>query len=309
MSRPQGLVSKIIRFSVVDGPGNRLVIFLQGCNFNCINCHNPHTIGICNGCGLCVAECPGKALRFANEINGGIDRDREENRRTGLNTAQSIGRAILYDEAKCVHCDHCMEICPADSNPRVRWMHVEEVLFDVRRVQPFISGITVSGGEATQQWEFIEELFTAMKSDSQLKDLTTLIDSNGSASLDIWERLLPVTDGVMVDLKALDPEIHRQLTGVQNDTILTSIAYLFRQKKLYEVRLLLIPEFNAEREQIQATANYLSRISPGVRLRLIPFRKHGVRHVADRLQEPLPEKMDEAQKIFQDAGFHEIIVT
>lgn len=39
-----GLVRKIIRFSYVDGPGNRAVIFLQGCNLNCVYCHNPETI-------------------------------------------------------------------------------------------------------------------------------------------------------------------------------------------------------------------------------------------------------------------------
>ena len=41
MSERQAIVSRILKFSCVDGPGNRLVLFLQGCNFNCINCHNP----------------------------------------------------------------------------------------------------------------------------------------------------------------------------------------------------------------------------------------------------------------------------
>ena len=37
-------INKILNFSSVDGPGNRLVVFTQGCNFNCLYCHNPETI-------------------------------------------------------------------------------------------------------------------------------------------------------------------------------------------------------------------------------------------------------------------------
>ncbi|HPW42155.1 MAG TPA: 4Fe-4S cluster-binding domain-containing protein, partial [Bacillota bacterium] len=47
----EALVNKILPFSSVDGPGNRTVIFFQGCNFNCLYCHNPETINRCTGCG------------------------------------------------------------------------------------------------------------------------------------------------------------------------------------------------------------------------------------------------------------------
>jgi pyruvate-formate lyase-activating enzyme len=53
-----GVVSKILRWSVVDGPGNRLVLFLQGCNFACPGCHNPYTIGQCNDCGALRSGLP-----------------------------------------------------------------------------------------------------------------------------------------------------------------------------------------------------------------------------------------------------------
>ena len=42
----KGLVRRILPFSSVDGPGNRTAIFLQGCNFNCLYCHNPETIAL-----------------------------------------------------------------------------------------------------------------------------------------------------------------------------------------------------------------------------------------------------------------------
>ncbi|PWX63734.1 glycine radical enzyme activase, partial [Clostridium perfringens] len=51
------LINKIIPFSCVDGPGNRMVIFFQGCNFKCLYCHNPETINKCISCGKCVENC------------------------------------------------------------------------------------------------------------------------------------------------------------------------------------------------------------------------------------------------------------
>ena len=44
MKAPPGQIADVVRFSWVDGPGNRFVVFLQGCNLNCLACHNPHTI-------------------------------------------------------------------------------------------------------------------------------------------------------------------------------------------------------------------------------------------------------------------------
>ncbi|AZR72914.1 hypothetical protein BBF96_05620 [Anoxybacter fermentans] len=287
MSKLQALINRIIRFSAVDGPGNRLVIFLQGCNLQCINCHNPHTIGICNFCGKCIKECPVNAL----EIIAGDP------------------SWINYDESRCVNCDHCLEVCPINSNPRSRWMEVDEVIKEIHRVAPFISGITVSGGEATQQLDFVKELFTCIKNDYKLSSLTNFIDSNGIAPISYWETLLPVLDGAMIDLKAFDPDVHYQLTGETNDLVLATIPYLYDKGKLYEVRLLIVPGYNDDREQIDATADYLAKIGRDIRIRLIPFRKHGVRAKFRNLLEPEGELMEEIKEIFVKDGFEEIYIT
>ena len=287
MSARLGLVNRIIPFSAVDGPGNRLVLFLQGCNFRCINCHNSHTIGHCTLCGQCVENCPARALRLS--AGTGYEMSNEENNGTGnvpgdkIDERPAVGignrlakACILYDDLLCRNCDRCLSVCPESSNPRARWLTVEEVVQSIRPVSPFLSGITVSGGEATLQLDFLRQLFTFLRQTSDLSRLTTFVDSNGSLEQAGWETLLPVLDGVMLDLKALDPAVHQTLTSASNQPVLRSIEYLYAVGKLYEVRLLIIPGYNATSEMIEDTARYLARVCPETRIRIIPFRQHGV---------------------------------
>jgi pyruvate-formate lyase-activating enzyme len=216
-------VADTITFSNVDGPGNRFVVFLQGCNFDCIACHNPQTIP---------------------------------------------GHGELAETA-------------------AQRMSVDDVLAQIRRAAPFISGVTVSGGEATLQASFVFALFTAIKSNPALHHLTCLIDSNGNCPTATWDALAPVVDGVMVDLKALDPHVHLALTGQANDRVLASIRHLQGCGRLHEVRLLLVPGYNDDPEQVRQTARWLARIDPTMRVKLIGVRTHGTRphdpplHAAD----------------------------
>ncbi len=105
-------------------------------------------------------------------------------------------------------------------------MSVDDVLRHIRKASLFIEGITVSGGEATTQLPFIVALFTAIKADPQLQRLTCLVDSNGQLSETGWQKLLPVCDGVMLDLKAWKSECHHRLTGRDNTHIKHSIRFL-----------------------------------------------------------------------------------
>ncbi len=248
---------------------------------HCINCHNPHTIGKCNYCGTCVAECPAKALKLEH---GDFSK-------------------IIFDDSVCINCDHCINICPESSNPRARWMTVDEVLNDIRLVAPFLSGITISGGEATQQMDFVRELFIAIKNDCELSTLTNFIDSNGTATISEWESLLPVMDGAMIDLKALDPKVHLKLTGMSNEKILTTISYLYGKGKLYEVRLLIISGINDDEKMIQTTAKYISEVGQNIRIRLIPFRQHGVIEKYRHLKEPEVKAMEKIKDILKFYGF------
>ncbi len=284
MNTTRGHLNKVLRFSAVDGPGNRFVIFVQGCNFNCVNCHNPYTIADCNHCGLCVDPCPEHAL------------------------AIEPGPTVVVDRVACTSCDICIDVCPFDSTPLAYEASVGEVISQIRETAKFISGITISGGEATLQPDFVFDLFSAVKADPDLARLTTLVDTNGSAPIALWNRLSPVMDGAMVDLKALDETAHIQLTGARNGPVLESIRHLASIDRLSEVRLLIMPGYNDDPASVDATVTWLRSVDPNMRIVVIGFRNHGVRPGLEYLVEADRESTEQIGNVVRDAGFQDVLV-
>ncbi|WP_404835481.1 YjjW family glycine radical enzyme activase [Aeromonas media] len=274
-------VSRWFPFSCVDGPGNRLVLFLQGCNFRCPGCHNPHTIGLCDHCGDCVPGCPSGALTL-------------------------IDGRVRWQASLCTHCDRCLDACPRSASPKTHQMSVAEVLALLRRYGPLLTGITVSGGEATTQLPFVVALFAAIKAAPDLAHLTCLLDTNGSLGETGWQRLLPVLDGAMIDLKGWRESVHHSLTGQGRERVLASLQLLARAGKLAELRLLQVPgrsDFLDARGELDAgLATFLQTLGP-VPIRLNGFRHHGVRGEAMGWQEAAMEELDRLSNALKVKGF------
>ncbi|CAN5613343.1 YjjW family glycine radical enzyme activase [soil metagenome] len=280
----KGLVTNTISFSTVDGPGNRFVVFLQGCNFDCVACHNPYTINICNDCGECVDTCP-----------------------TGALTLSSMG-SVQWNATACEGGDKCITVCPYDATPKARYTEVADLLVEIRRAAPFLSGITVSGGEATQQTDFVRSLFLATNADPALRLLTRFVDSNGATESATWETLAPTMDGAMIDLKCLDPEIHQRMTGQPNDMVLASISQLQEMGLLYEVRLLLLAGVNDDPALLRRTAAWLADVDPAMRVKVIGFRKHGARPHDPPLIEPSIASLQSAAELLLDFAQFDVCV-
>lgn len=255
MNKSWAIVNKILPFSCVDGPGNRLVIFLQGCNFRCLNCHNPYTISLCKDCGDCVDACPHKALSFNNH-------------------------RVIWQTSVCQQCDTCINTCVHNSTPMTYKYSVEDILKIIRKYLPFLNGITLSGGESTMQLPFIENLFRAIKQADDLNHLTCFIDSNGYLTQTGWQKVTSTMDGAMIDLKAWNNDIHKKLTGRDNLRVKKTIKYLAKVNKLYEVRFLIIPKQTDLQDNAKNIAEFLIDIDPNIRVRINAFHNHGVHGIA-----------------------------
>ena len=187
---------------------------------------------------------------------------------------------MRWQAALCTDCDACLDACPRSANPKTATMTVAEVLALLRRYGPLLSGITVSGGEATTQLPFVVALFTAIKAAPDLTHLSCLLDSNGSLAETGWQRLLPVLDGAMLDLKGWRDSVHHSLTGYGRERVLASLQLLASHGKLTELRLLHVPGksdfLDGSGELEPALAAFLQRLGP-VPIRINGFRHHGVR--------------------------------
>ena len=277
-----GLVTDVIEFSAVDGPGNRFVVFLQGCTFDCLACHNPYTINPCIDCGDCVASCPSGAL--------------------------SVDRAgtVVWDAATCTGGDTCLDVCEYDSTPKARTLEVADLVERLRPAVPFLAGVTVSGGEATAQPAFLHALFAQVK--ARFPTLTCFVDSNGDADRATWDLLDPVLDAAMIDLKCLDDDLHRRIAGASNARVLDSIRLLAARGKLFEVRLLMLAGVNDDDAVLERTGAWLASVDPRMRVKVIGFRHHGVRPSPVPLREPTAAQRAHYADVLRGVGDFDLVV-
>ncbi|MEG2411784.1 MAG: YjjW family glycine radical enzyme activase [Clostridium sp.] len=279
MAETIGFINKIIPFSNVDGEGNRMAIFLQGCNYNCLYCHNPETINRCINCGECIPVCEVGALQMIDGI-------------------------VEYDIDKCVNCDCCVAECKKNSSPKITKITASELIKKIEKVKFFISGITVSGGECTLQRDFLVELFTEVKK----LGLTTFIDTNGSMELYKDEELLAVTDKTMIDLKSYKSEENKKLTGISNEVVIENIRQLGKMDKIYEIRTVVVPGVLDNRYTVDMGSKLLAEVNPNIIYKLIKYRPMGVRKNLLETSVPTNEYMKELEAIVRKNGCENTII-
>lgn len=282
MAWMNALINQIVDISFVDGPGNRTAVFFQGCNYHCAYCHNPETMALCSSCGQCVNQCPASAL------------------------AMKDGR-VVWDSSKCVGCDACIRACPISSSPKAVLMSVEEVLSRLQQNCPFISGLTVSGGECTLWESFLIPLFRG----AHELGLNCLIDSNGSFDFQAHPELLACADGVMLDIKSTFPDEYLHITGTNGSGVLERAVFLAKAGKLTEVRTVCCKELRSQdvvRKTAQALAPYLP--AGDIVYRIIPYRPYGVRaSERSRFHAPDAPALEDLRRTALQCGMKTVHIT
>lgn len=252
-----GCVFDVARFSMVDGPGIRTVVFLKGCPLHCRWCHNPESQSAkaelllveskCVGCGNCIAVCPNGCFSDAG-----------------------------YKRTLCQSCGECANRCFSGARTIAGGeMSVDEVMAIAVKDQDYYrenGGLTISGGEPLLQPEFTKALLAQAKA----KGWQTAIESCGYAPWSVIEELLPVTDLWLYDIKCIDDKRHNEFTGVSNRLILENLYKLDSCGAKIELRCPLIPNLNDSDDDLKAILDIASKLKNIVKIKAEPYHPFGL---------------------------------
>lgn len=139
-------------------------------------------------------------------------------------------------------------------------------------------GITVSGGEALLQMDFLTELFAKAKA----QGVHTCLDTSAQpfrrtgTFFQKWQRLMEVTDLVLLDIKHIDSEAHRQLTGWGNENILDCARWLSEARKPVWVRHVLVPGVTDDDAQLHRLRAFIDTLSNVQKVEVLPYHALGV---------------------------------
>lgn len=190
----------------------------------------------------------------------------------------------------------------------------EEILDRAERFRSYWGdrgGITVSGGEALLQIDFLIELFELARE----RGISTCLDTSAQpfcregVFLDKFRRLMKVTDTVLLDIKHIDEDEHRSLTGHTNRNILDCARYLDEIGKRVWIRHVLVPGITDNDEWLVQLRDFLSTLSNVERIDVLPYhtmgiykyRELGIKYSLEGVEPPSRERIDNANRILQPA--------
>ena len=228
-------IHSIETFGTHEGPGIRLVLFLSGCNFHCLYCHNPDTIDPKNGKNITTAEIIKMAKKQLPYFKNG-------------------------------------------------------------------GGVTVSGGEPTLQAKALIPLFKKLKK----MGVHTALDTNGGIMNEYVKQLYDLTDLVIMDLKHIDAQKHKQLTGVPNMSTTKLMKYREKTKKPMWLRYVLVPGYTDNENDLKEWATYVGQFEQIERVEILPYhnlgeykyKELGLDYKLTKTKSPTLAQIKKAEKIF-----------
>lgn len=168
-------------------------------------------------------------------------------------------------------------------------------------------GITVSGGEPLLQIDFLLELF----SEAKKRDIHTTLDTSGNPFtreepfFSKWKELMQITDLVMLDIKHIDEEGHRILTGQSGENIKEMARLMSDLGQPMWIRHVLVPERNDRDEYLHALAAFIRELKTVERVEVLPYHtlgifkweNLGIPYSLEGISPPLPERVARAKQI------------
>lgn len=174
-------------------------------------------------------------------------------------------------------------------------------------------GITVSGGEALLQLEFVTEFFQKAKA----LGIHTTLDTSGqpfsmeASYLEQFSQLMDVTDLFLLDIKHIDSESHRQLTGHGNENILEFARYLSDHNKDMWIRHVLVPGITDSQEALASLREFVQSLKTVKRVEVLPYHTFGVfkweqlgiPYSLKEVNPPTKEEVERANRLLETGNY------
>lgn len=292
----ESLVLNIQKYSIHDGEGIRTTIFFKGCPMNCKWCHNPesqsysaeimHNNEKCKKCGSCIINCKQKAISCEN--------------------------GLVVTNNNCTACGECTDICLNNAREKVGKRYtIDELMKEIEKDKMFYEqsngGVTLSGGEImTQNIEYIETLLKRCKR----MGYRVNIDTCGHANFENFKIIIPYVDTFLYDIKHLDNEIHKELTGQGNELVLENLKKLSEAGAKLNIRMPLVEGINSDDLHIKKVIEFLKKIKIW-QINLLPYHntgkskyeKLGLIYEGDSYDAPSNERIEEIKVMFEKNNF------
>ncbi|MCX7045920.1 MAG: glycyl-radical enzyme activating protein [Candidatus Sumerlaeota bacterium] len=242
----------------LDGPGQRLVFYLKGCNMRCPWCAAPESVSPHSDVLFfphrlddptrAVVACPQDAIAIRD---GNISRD----------------------VSLCYRCEEYA--CLRGGLRAFEWMGervpISDLVGKARRYRMFYGptgGVTLGGGEPTCQFDGAARLLSELRA----AGIHTAMETNGSHVR--LPELFDLVDALYLDLKHPDDAECERLTGVGCAQTLENIRRRHAHGGMLTVRLTLVPGYNCDEATLKLYAQKLSAIGP-LAFELIPYHRRG----------------------------------
>ena len=211
---------------------------------------------------------------------------------------------------RCKYCHNPDTWAKCGENDGAKLMTPQEVLKTAMRYKAYwkqTGGITVSGGEALLQIDFVTELFKLAKE----KGVNTCLDTSGNPFtveepfFGKFNELMKYTDLFMLDIKHIDDEEHKKLTGQTNKNILDMAQYLSKNGKKMWIHHVLVPGITTDEKYLKQLREFIDTLKTVDRVEVLPYhtlgvfkwKELGIPYQLEGVEPPTKEQIECAKRI------------
>lgn len=216
-------------------------------------------------------------------------------------------RFVLFMQGCSLKCKYCHNRDTWDSCGGTQYS-LEEILDKIEKYKAYFipsgGGVTISGGEPLLQLKFLLELLPELKK----QNIHIAIDTSGSFDItDDMKKLIDLTDLFLLDIKCINDEICKDLTGVSNKQELSFAKYLSDIGKPMWIRQVLIPEITDKKEDLLKLKEFINNLKTVEKVEILPYHdmgkykweKLGIKYQLDGIKPATDEDVKKAKEILE----------